>query len=54
MEYQWLAEHYPGYQVKSQATTIYNNKIYDVITIVTADGVEKVIYFDITSFFGKF
>ncbi len=53
LEDQWLEEHYPGYQKKSQATTFDNDKVYDLITIVTAEGVEKVIYFDITSFFGK-
>ena len=27
---------------------------YDIITILTADGVEKEVYFDISRFFGKF
>jgi len=27
---------------------------YDIITILTADGVEKEVYFDISKFFGKF
>ncbi|MFZ5855903.1 MAG: hypothetical protein ACOYZ6_03655 [Chloroflexota bacterium] len=54
MEYQWLADHYPGYQNISQAISFDGNKIYDVLTIITADGVEKTIYFDITLFYGHF
>jgi len=27
---------------------------YDIITILTADGVEKEVYFDISKFYGKF
>jgi hypothetical protein len=53
MERQWLEAHYPGYQKNSQSTSFVGDKIYDLITIETAAGVEKVIYFDITSFFGK-
>ena len=54
MEYQWVAEHYPGYQNVSQAIFFGDDKIYDVLTIITADGVEKTIYFDITLFYGHF
>jgi hypothetical protein len=54
MEYQWLDEHYPGYQTLSQGTTRHDGRIYDIISILTADGVRKDIYFDITSFYGKF
>lgn len=32
----------------------YNSKIYEVFTIELSDGNSKKIYFDITSFFGKF
>ena len=54
LEYQWLDEHYPGYQSKGQRVTFQGDKIFDVFDIVTASGVEKTIYFDITSFYGKF
>jgi hypothetical protein len=54
MEYQWLNEHYPGYQLLRQAFNIFNDKPYDIMTIRTADDLEKVIYFDISSFYGKF
>lgn len=53
-EYKWIADHYPGYKTKMQALQNKNKKSYDVLTIETSDGVEKVIYFDISNFFGKF
>ena len=54
LEYQWLEEHYPGYKGGGQFVTSHADKMYDVFTIETAEGVEKTIYFDITSFYGKF
>ncbi len=53
-EYSWLKKHYPGYTRKGQGLAPMNGKTYDVLTITTADGVEKTIYFDISNFFGKF
>ena len=53
-EYQWIREHYPGSKTGSQALQNVKGKSYDVLTITTADGVEKKIYFDISNFFGKF
>ena len=53
-EYKWLRAHYPGYSSKGQSLQNNNKKPYDVITIVTADGSEKKVYFDISNFFGKF
>jgi hypothetical protein len=53
-EYKWVRKRYPGCQNKSQALTSINGKSYDVLTIVTVDGVEKDVYFDISKFFGKF
>jgi len=52
-EYKWIREHYPGSKNKMQALEKVNHKSYDVLTIETADGVEKKIYFDISKFFGK-
>ena len=52
-EYRWLKKQYPGYTLKGQGLAPINGKSYDVLTITTADGVEKVVYFDITGFFGK-
>ena len=53
-EYKWVREHYPGSKNKGQSLTRTNNKPYDILTIVTVDGEEKKIYFDIFNFFGKF
>jgi len=53
-EYKWIREHYPGSKTLSQALTNKNGKPYDILTIQTADGTEKKVYFDISNFFGKF
>jgi hypothetical protein len=53
-EYAWLKKNYPGYKVKSQALTNHNKKPYDILTILTSSGEEKVIYFDISNFYGHF
>lgn len=51
-ERQWLQKHYPGAEVKSQALLM--GKVpMDLITIQLPSGEEKKIYFDISSFFGK-
>jgi hypothetical protein len=52
-EYKWLSESYPGYKFKSQTLQLIDGKPYDVITIITKEGEEKKIYFDISKFFGK-
>ena len=54
MEYQWIEEHYPGAETLGQAMTFNDGKPYDLIMIVTADGLEMTIYFDISAFYGKF
>ncbi|HNX67158.1 MAG TPA: hypothetical protein PKH02_09770 [Bacteroidales bacterium] len=53
-EYSWLKKNYPGYKVKSQAVTNHNNKPYDILTIITGNGEQKVVYFDISNFYGHF
>jgi len=53
-EYKWVDKHYPGYKRKMQSLQTHDKKPYDVLTIVTAEGTEKKIYFDISNFFGKF
>lgn len=52
-EYAWLREHYPGYKSKGQSLNHKDKKAYDIITIVTRDGDEKQVYFDISGFFGR-
>ncbi|WP_153796884.1 hypothetical protein [Foetidibacter luteolus] len=53
-EYEWLREHYPGYSMVKQTLQHRDKKSYDVLSIKTAEGQQKDIYFDITNFFGKF
>jgi ABC-type glycerol-3-phosphate transport system substrate-binding protein len=52
-EYKWLSESYPGYSTVRKTQTANGKKHYDIIKIKTRDGWEKEIYFDTTSFFGK-
>ena len=52
-EYKWLTENHPGYTTIRKAQISRGNKHYDIIRIRTRDGHEKDIYFDTTSFFGK-
>ena len=52
-EYAWLKENYPGYKSMGQSLSNHNGKSYDIIRIKTSGGSEKSIYFDISSFFGK-
>jgi hypothetical protein len=51
-EYKWIREHYPGSRNKGQGLQTVKGKSYDVLTIETAGGETKTIYFDISNFFG--
>ncbi len=53
-EYAWLRKYYPGYKFNGQSLNSHEKKSYDIISIVTADGEKKDVYFDISNFFGKF
>jgi len=53
-EYAILAKMFPKYRMKSQGTSSRGFRNYDIMTILTADNIEKVVYFDITNFYGKF
>ena len=52
-EFKWLGQSYPGYSTIRKVQTSRGGKHYDIITFKTRDGIEKIAYFDITSFFGK-
>jgi hypothetical protein len=52
-EYEWLKQNYPDYKFNGQVLTKYNNVPYDIINIITSEGIQKSIYFDISKFFGK-
>lgn len=51
-EYEWLGLYYPGYTMIRQVLAFENKTPYDILKF-EFDGVEKEIYFDISSFFGK-
>ncbi|MGV6802525.1 MAG: hypothetical protein ACWA5L_11440 [bacterium] len=53
LENQWIEQHYPGARKVGQALTNCGRKKVDVITIITKEGNQQDVYFDITSFFGK-
>jgi predicted small secreted protein len=52
-EYAWIRNQYPGSKSLGQALVFHKKKPYDIIKILTAEGVEKSVYFDISKFFGK-
>ena len=53
-EYAWLKQKYPGYRSQGQALLFKNNKPFDLIHVLTADGNKIDVYFDISKFYGKF
>ena len=52
-EYKWIEKHYPGYKKGSQSLVNHNGRAYDVLQFTDAQGVGHEVYFDITSFYGK-
>jgi hypothetical protein len=52
-EYLWMAYHYPNRRIVSQSLTFEGGRAYDILEIEGRDGTSEEIYFDITSFYGK-
>jgi hypothetical protein len=52
-ENDWIYRHYGRFRKKSVALAGQAGRKLDVITVELADHTEKVLYFDITNFFGK-
>ena len=52
-EYEYLAQHFPGYQRGDQGLLNQKGRAYDALEFKTAKGEKKKVYFDITAFFGK-
>ena len=50
----WLRENMPGWSLVRQELFTEKDKVYDGLKIRSTYGEERLIYFDITSFFGKF
>ncbi|MCI0702858.1 MAG: hypothetical protein L0241_17395 [Planctomycetia bacterium] len=53
-EYDWMTRNCPGFQPVMQALQDINGKPHDVHTLRNDRGEEKMVYFDISRFFGKF
>lgn len=52
-EYAYLAKYFPGYVMQKQSLENHKGRAYDVLRFRMKNG-EKVIYFDVTEFLGKF
>ena len=52
-EYLYIDRTYNGSDIKSQIVTFNNGTPYDIVTIMTKQGQEKNIYFDISKFYRK-
>ena len=51
-EYDWIAMNLPGWKSTDQALLTEGARVYDALTLRKA-GATKVVYFDITEYFGK-
>ena len=52
-ENDWIYRHYGRFRKKTVALAGEEGRRLDVITVELADHSEKVLYFDISNFFGK-
>ncbi|MDP4292217.1 MAG: hypothetical protein Q8908_14140 [Bacteroidota bacterium] len=52
-EYTWIRQNYPGCKLNGQLLSFQDKKPFDIIKIVTSEGKELSIFFDISNFFGK-
>jgi hypothetical protein len=53
-EYQYIRNHFPGATVGNQRLVSQENRVFDLLELVTADHQKRTIFFDITGFFGKY
>ncbi len=51
-EYQWIRLNCSGFMPHMQALKHIDGKPYDVLTLRNESGEERVVYFDISNFFG--
>jgi hypothetical protein len=52
-ENEWIFRHYGRFRKKTVALASFQERRFDVITVELSDHTEKILYFDITAFFGK-
>ena len=53
-EYAYIRTHYPGSKFMYQALDSHGGKPYDIMTFETANGKQRVLYFDISRYFGRY
>ena len=53
-EHRYLTSHYRGARFAGQRLGNHAGHVYDIMTVVTADGKQQAVYFDISSYFGRF
>src|SRR5712691_8783130 len=52
-EREWTRKNYPGWRWAGQSLLHDKGRPYDRIQLISPDGTAKIIYFDITAFYGK-
>jgi len=50
----WAQQYLPGWHKTNQALITDGRKNYDAVTYQSSEGKKRTIYFDISTFFGKF
>jgi hypothetical protein len=53
-EYAWVQRNCPGFKMEMQSVHQIDGKPYDVLHITNEQGEKRTVYFDISSFYGKF
>lgn len=51
-EYQWVRTNCPGFTPHMQSLKTIDGRPYDVLTLRSESGEERIVYFEISSFFG--
>jgi hypothetical protein len=52
-ENNWIYEHHGRFRRRSGGLASLNGRRYDVLTVELSDHTERVLYFDITDFYGR-
>lgn len=53
-EYKWIDAHYPEYKIAGQSLAYDKGVPYDILHLEGSGGKKVDVYFNISSFFGKF
>jgi hypothetical protein len=53
-EYQYIRSHFPGATIGYQRLVTQGTRVFDLLEFLTADHQKRMIFFDITDFFGKY